>query len=432
MRVYLIGSKVTDSVVYGFLPAAARMGLDLVMMTDQPEAHERAIAAARGARRPGAAGEPVDPGRPTLVHCDPWDARALIPRLAELPRADAVLTNSDHLQMQTALAADYFGLPGKDWRAALRAKDKVLMRRRLAETGTEHVTAAEVTPDLITARSGGGRSPGRSGGGRSPGRTERLPEFGYPAVLKPATGVASEDVVLVHDRDELVRVAEDIAGRRPGERLIAEEYLPGPLRTVETIGDGSGTWVLGGFRTGLSAPPFFIEERLAWDPPPPEAEKHVLAALSGLGTGFGPCHTEYVQGDPARLIEVNDRLIGDHCDFLLCDLLGVDLFELTLRTYLGEPLAASPPPASGHAMTECAVADRSGILHAAPDPGPQPQAEPGTSLTYWPLRAIGDHIDVTHTNRDYLGVIGALGPGPAAVERSIRALRAAACWDIAP
>ncbi|HEY2521051.1 MAG TPA: siderophore biosynthesis protein, partial [Streptosporangiaceae bacterium] len=140
----------------------------------------------------------------------------------------------------------------------------------------------------------------------------------------------------------------------------------------------------------------------------------------------------YVQGDAARLIEVNDRLIGDHCDFLLCDLLGVDLFELTLRTYLGEPLAASPPPARGHAVTECAVADRSGILNAAPDPGPQPQAEPGTSLTYWPLRAIGDHIDVTHTNRDYLGVICALGPDPAAVERSIRAFRAAAPWDIAP
>jgi biotin carboxylase len=414
VRVYLIGSKVTDSVVYGFLPAAARMGLDLTVVTDQPEAHERAVAAARGARRPGAAGTQADPGQPAVIGADPWDVRALSPRLAGLPRADAVLTNSDHLQVQTALAADYFGLPGKDWRAALRAKDKVLMRRRLAAAGTEHVAAAEVTPDLITAR-----------GGLPPALT-------YPAVLKPATGVASEDVVLVASPDELARHAEDIARRRPGERLIAEEYLPGQLRTMETLGDGGATWVLGGFRTDLSAPPFFIEERLSWDPPPPEAEKHVLAALADLGAGFGPCHTEYVPGDATRLIEVNDRLIGDHCDFLLSDLLGVDLFELTLRTYLGEPLPASPPPSRGHAVTECAVADRSGVLRAAPDPGPQPQAEPGTSLTYWPLRAAGDRIEVAHTNRDYLGVICALGPDPAAVERSIRAFRAAAPWDIAP
>lgn len=431
MRVYLIGSKVTDSVVYGFLPAAARMGLDLAIVTDQPDAHRRAIAAARYARRPGAIGTRIDPGEPDVIGGDPWDVRELVPRLAALPRADAVLTNSDHLQLPAALAADYLGLPGKDWRGALRAKDKVLMRRRLAAAGTERVAAAEVTPDLITAR-----------GGPPPGLTYPTdPALTYPAVLKPATGVASEDVVLVSGPAELATRAEDIAGRRPGERLIAEEYLPGQLHTMETLSDGSGTWVLGGFRTDVSAPPFFIEERLTWDPPAPEAEKHVLSALSDLGVSFGPGHTEFVTGDGARLIEVNDRLIGDHCDFLLSDLLGVDLFELTLRTYLGEPLPASPPSAGppavspsaqGHAVTECAVADRSGILRAAPDAGPQPQAEPGTSLTYWPLRRIGDRVDVTHTNRDYLGIICALGPDPAAVERSIRAFRAATPWDIAP
>ena len=42
-------------------------------------------------------------------------------------------------------AAAYFGLPGKDWRSALRAKDKVLMRRRLTETGANNVTATEIT-----------------------------------------------------------------------------------------------------------------------------------------------------------------------------------------------------------------------------------------------------------------------------------------------
>ena len=44
VRVYLIASKVTDSVVYGFLLAAWRLGLELTVLTNQPEAHERAIA----------------------------------------------------------------------------------------------------------------------------------------------------------------------------------------------------------------------------------------------------------------------------------------------------------------------------------------------------------------------------------------------------
>ncbi len=56
MRVHLIASKVTDSVVYGFLAAAARLGLDLTVLSDQPEAHQRSIVAARGRPRPGAIG----------------------------------------------------------------------------------------------------------------------------------------------------------------------------------------------------------------------------------------------------------------------------------------------------------------------------------------------------------------------------------------
>src|SRR2546430_12579265 len=52
-----------------------------------------------------------------------------------------------------------------------------------------------------------------------------------------------------------------IFGRRPGEKLVAEEYLPGTLRTLETLGDAETTWALGGFLTTVSALPWFVEER---------------------------------------------------------------------------------------------------------------------------------------------------------------------------
>jgi biotin carboxylase len=345
-----------------------------------------------------------------------WDARQLISAIAALPAPDAIFSNSDHLQAQTALAAAYFGVPGKDWRSAMRAKNKSLMRRRLAETGIEHVAAVEIRPGPWHPPHG----------------------LAYPVVVKPAEGVASEDVMLVRSPQELEEQSARIFARRPGETLLAEEYLPGGLRTLETLGDGVTTWVLGGFRTRLSPLPFFIEERLTWDGFVPDTgKKHILGALAELGATFGACHTEYVLDDgrnPA-LIEVNDRIIGDDCDFVLSDLLGVDLFELVLRIYLGERLPPGPPPqplpGRAHTVIDYVVADRSGVLTVAPSAGPQRGIEPGVMLSYQPLREIGDRITLTHTNRDYLGVITAIGPEAALVERSVAAMRTAANWEIA-
>jgi biotin carboxylase len=388
-------------VTYGFLPAAARLGLEVFLLTDQPDGHEGVLA--RGRKDDGA--------QPRITGCDVHDTRALIGGITGLPRLDAVFSNSDHLQAQTALAADYFGLPGKDWRSCLRAKNKPLMRRRLAETGAEKVIAVEIAP----------------GDGPPPG----LP---YPLVLKPAEGVASEDVTLVGSPDELAERCAEFFGRRPGEKLVAEEYLPGTLRTLETLGDGRNTWVLGGFLTTVSALPWFIEERLTWDPlPPGEDVDHVRRALGDLGVSFGACHTEFICDgqDGTRLVEVNDRLIGDHDEFLMAELLHDDLFERVLRVHLGERLPAGPPPVGpGHAVADYIIAERAGILLTAPPGGPLDGAEPGVSLGYWPLRQPGDHLTVTHSNRDYLGVITASGPDRVAVERSVMAARAACRWDI--
>jgi biotin carboxylase len=197
------------------------------------------------------------------------------------------------------------------------------------------------------------------------------------------------------------------------------------------------TWVLGGFRTQLSSLPFFIEERLTWEAPVPGVAKgHVLAALAGLGGTFGACHTEYVldAGRGPALIEVNDRLIGDHCDFVLADLLGIDLFELVLRVHLGESLPSGTPPGppsrGAHAVVDYVVAGQHGTLASAPARGAQPVAEAGVTLSYWPMRDVGDRIAVTNTNRDYLGVITAFGWRPAAVELSVTTMRATGSWQI--
>ena len=61
MRLCLVASKPTDSVIFGFLPAAAGLGLEVVLLTDQPEEHKQAQARSLLRPRPGCA--PHNEGR---------------------------------------------------------------------------------------------------------------------------------------------------------------------------------------------------------------------------------------------------------------------------------------------------------------------------------------------------------------------------------
>ncbi|MFF4607053.1 acetyl-CoA carboxylase biotin carboxylase subunit family protein [Streptomyces sp. NPDC001339] len=396
MRLYLLALNPTDSVSEGFLPAAARLGLDVTVLTDQPEPHRR--------RHPHL----------EILPCDVRDFRAVITRIATHHPAAAVFTNSDHLQTQAALAADYFGLPAKDWRATLRAKDKAQLRRHLAAAGADTVWSAELPAD------------------QDPTVLTGL-DVPYPCVVKPREGVASEDVVLADGPDELVRHAKEIQSRRPGAALVVEEYLAGELYTLETLGDGRIRHVLGGFHTTLSAPPHFIEQRHTFVPAHPEpVVAQVLAQLDALGVGFGACHTEFVvhQGR-ARIIEVNYRVIGDQCDLMLAQLLGIPLFEHILRTHLGEPLPADlGARTDGAARIDHLCAPAAGTLTAAPEA--TERTVDGVRLTYRPLRALGERHELYHTNRDYVGVLRATGTDQQAVDRAADQLLAAQRWEITP
>ncbi|MEV5596847.1 siderophore biosynthesis protein [Streptomyces sp. NPDC052496] len=411
----LLARNPTDSVTEGFLPAAARLGLAVTLLTDQPDAHQEAYERYACGRRGGGPAAAALPDGLEIVPCDVQDFRAVIARTAVrtagIAPPAAVFTNSDHLQTQAALAAEYFGLPGKDWRAALRTKNKAELRRSLAAAGLDTVAAAELAPD-------------------DPPDGHGVP---YPCVLKPREGVASEDVFLVADDAELTARCREIRTRRPGAALVLEEYLEGPLHTLETLGDGHVLHPLASFRTDISPPPHFIEERLRLLPgPPAPCTGQVLAQLRALGAGFGACHTEYVdQGGRARIVEVNDRAIGDQCDLVLAEALGLPLFELILRTHLGEPLPETLPVRRGvRVRMEYVCAGRAGVLKAAP--GAHVREADGVRLDYRPLRETGERHPLYGTNRDFLGVLRATGHDEGRIDAAVREFLAAHCWEIVP
>ncbi|ASW57135.1 acetyl-CoA carboxylase biotin carboxylase subunit family protein [Plantactinospora sp. KBS50] len=387
MRLYLTALNPTDAVLEGFLPAAASLGLPVTVLTDRPDEWP--------------AGVPV-------TRCAVRDPAAVA---AAAARPAALASNSDHLQEATAIAARKLGLPGKDPEAARLCKDKAATRRAIAAAGLDLVGCATIDP----------------------GAEPRVPAGLFPAVLKPRTGVASEDAYLVADARELTARVAEIRGRRPETALVVEEYLAGELRTHETLGDGAALAGIGGWRTGLGPPPTFVEVSLDWAPGPDEDGAQVRSRLDALGVGFGACHTEYVvQDGRVRLIEVNYRLIGDRMDLILADLLGVPLFEYVIRLHLGEPLAALrlPDPAAvdRYARVEYVCADRPGRLDEAPGRLDTRRGE--VALGCRPLREPGRVAELTGTNRDFLAALHGIGPGPEAVRDALRYFRRDLRWTI--
>lgn len=398
---YLLALPPTDSVTEGYLPAAARLGLDITLLTDAPEAHRRAYEGRGGNAWP----------RIGIVPCDVRDFREVIARIAALDRRpEAVFTNSDHLQVQAALAADWFGLPGKDWRAALRTKNKAQMRRTLAEAGLETVWSAELT------------RPGEEENVRPP----------FPCVVKPREGVAGEDAELTEDRAELLRHCRDVWSRRPGLPLVVEEYLPGPLHTLETLGDGRTLHALGSFHEVDVVPPHFVLGRADLLPAPPRTHtEQVVARLEALGVGFGACHTEFVaRGERVRLIEVNYRSAGDQADLGIAEALDVPLFEHVLRTHLGQPLPADLGARGPGRLLRIEVvhAERGGTLKFAP--GPVEWERDGVRLVYRPMREIGEERPLRHSDRDHLGIVRAVGPDQDRIGRVVSAFLADHRWEI--
>ena len=411
MVLVLLARNPTDSVTHGLLPAADRLGLAVRVLTDDPHAHRavyQALHQESGYRQPAVEG------------CSVTEVRAVLAALAGT-RPTALLSNSDHLQTQTALVAEYFDRPGKDWRSAIRARDKGLMRATLRQAGLDDTTFLRI---------------------RAIAADHELDDVHFPAVLKPAEGVASEDVVLVRDRNELDRRIAQIRAHRDGD-LLVESLLDGPLHTLETLGDGTTIRVWGGYQTRVSPAPHFIEERLTWQPAQSTRSTRseavvntVLAQLAALGVGFGPCHTEFIlTAAGPRIVEVNDRLIGDHADFLMADLLAEPVFEDVIGVHLGQPPRAAPQqPGRRRGLVHSVVAQTDGTLISEPGRVARTwegqHQQDGVQLDYWPMRQPGTTIRITGTNRDYLGTIRVTGPDDTAIEAATDEFLTSQRWVI--
>ena len=383
------------AVTEGFLPAASKRGQPLLLITDQAQEHRRQLAAT--ALAPDV----------QILECDVFNPLAVVELLnAHDVRPAAVFSNSDHLQTSTALVAELFGCPGKDWRLCYAAKNKAAMRERLQRLGLPSTWFQVLTPGA-----------------------ELPSDAPYPLVAKPREGVASLDVRLCHNAAELADYCTQFWQQHGNRSLLLEAYLEGPLFTLETLGDGHSLQAIGGFDVNLSPAPHFVELAARWNGPISSAQRGAaLAQVAAFGINFGVCHSEFIlTANGPVLVEINYRSIGDGREFLLDRLLPQGWFARILAVHLGEPLQALQDSSSA-ALVHYLVAEKSGRVQQAAASVTQQQNDHWSD--YRALRQVGDQVRLSHSNKDYLGVLRMIAPDAASLDARFAAAIADLHWEL--
>lgn len=374
-----------------FGAAAEKLGVEIVQAVDLPPelAHQAPLAVNFQA---------------------PETAVATIVEAARQRPFAAILAVDDGGALIAARASDALHLPHNDPLAAEAARDKYVMRQRLAAGGVPVPRFRRLPLDVPAAQI-----------------VRTVAEIGYPCVVKPRRLSGSRGVMRVDDEDELraaVTRLRRLLHPLEANSFLVEEYLPGVEVALEGLLDNGRLHVLALFDKPDPLEGPFFEETIYVTPSrlPAETQAAIAAAAEqaavSLGLRIGPIHAELRVNDAGPwLVEVAGRSIGGLCSQTLR--FGVDgsLEELIVRQAAGLPLGdlAREQQASGVMMIPIPQA---GLLRGV---------EGVAAAT-----AVAGVEDVTITARlhnrlvplpegeSYLGFIFARGDTPAQVEAALR------------
>ncbi len=253
----------------------------------------------------------------------------------------------------------------------------------------------------------------------------------FPAVVKPLDRTASQGVVRVDDRGELVaavgRVRDLVGDDGP---LLVEALVPGQEVALEgLLRDGQLT-VLRLFDkpdtpTGPTFPETLLVSPARLAATVRDRVVEVVAdAAEAMGLRNGPVHAEgLVDGDEVWFLELAARTIGGLCSRAL-DHGGVGHEELVLRHALGLPLPVLPEPVPmGILMLPV---PRRGRVRAWRGLDRARAVDGVTDVI--PSIAVGEEVLPLPGGDRYLGFVFAQGPTADAVEATLR--RAWACIDV--
>ncbi len=391
-----------------FLDAAERLGLEVIRAIDLPEtlADYWDVPLGLDFTRPEAAADQLAATLDGPV--------------------DAVLSVDDSATLLAATASALLDLPHNDPASALAARDKFVMRERLAAGGVP-VPAYRRYPVTDAPRA-------------------IAREVAYPCVVKPLRLSGSRGVIRADDPEEFVAAWERTRrlllgeGNPPAEtHLLVERFVPGVEVALEGLLTGGELRTLALFDKPDPLDGPFFEETIYVTPSrlPHDIQAAIAArtaeAAAALGLREGPVHAELrVDGEEIWLIEMAGRSIGGLCGSILEFGAGVCLEELILRHAVGLPLPAElerSGEAAGVMMIPIPVS-KAGMLRAVRG---QEEASAVPHITGVEITAKLNHPVVPlPEGASYLGFIFARAKSPVDAEAALREAHARLEFKIEP
>lgn len=338
----------------------------------------------------------------------------------------AVVGYDDQAVPVVARIAAELGLPGNPVEAADAARDKVVMKERFEAAGLP-IAPYHLARDEDDAISWSSRN-------------------GYPVVVKPVRGSASQGVIRADSELELRRAYRrlrrivrsqglDTGGRSDAEQLV-EGYIDGDEYSVEFLIQEGQPHAICEFEKPIPLHGPFFEETIYVTPtrlsPERRTEIQQLAvkAVKALGLRSGPAHCEIrLSSNGPFVLEIGARVIGGACSRVFRHVLDEDIHSYVLRLALGDeiPLPKQKAGAAGAMMLpipgEGRLLSVSGVSRAQNVPGVQDvivTADPGDLIIPFPEQNC------------YVGFLTAKADTSEAVEEALTEAASAIEMDLQP
>jgi biotin carboxylase len=237
-----------------------------------------------------------------------------------------VTTMGSEIPHIVAALARYLNTPGISPQSARLATNKYDMKIRLRENGIpipwfKEITSIDDLKDTISKR-------------------------GYPLVIKPIDRSGSRGVFLLDKKCDVEDLFNKAKSFSYSGRVMAEEFIPGPQVSTETI-MYHGKGITPGFADrNYSSKQFLpqIIENGGWMPSAlsqaqrKQVEDLVVSASLALGITDGVTKGDIVMtGEGPKIIEIAARLSGgDFCESLVPLSIGVNYVEAAIKIAIGE------------------------------------------------------------------------------------------------